>query len=170
MTAVVHPPLGVPETRTDLRNPVAKLFFGPADQAAWIRPALLGVTALAAVVYLWGLTISGYANTYYSAAALAASQSWAAWFFGSFDAANFITVDKPPLGDDADGPVGPRLRPELVEHPAARGAHGRRDRRRPVRRRAAILRPGGRDDRRGRHGAHPGRRPDLPLQQPGRRS
>src|SRR5439155_7257780 len=31
------------------------------------------------------------------AAALAASQSWSAWFFGSFDAANFITVDKPPL-------------------------------------------------------------------------
>jgi len=26
-----------------------------------------------------------------------ASQSWSAWFFGSFDAANFITVDKPPL-------------------------------------------------------------------------
>ena len=25
-------------------------------------------------------------------------QSWSAWFFGSFDAANFITVDKPPLG------------------------------------------------------------------------
>nr|MDP9282761.1 glycosyltransferase family 39 protein [Chloroflexota bacterium] len=40
---------------------------------------------------------NGYANTYYSAAALAASQSWSAWFFGSFDAGNFITVDKPPL-------------------------------------------------------------------------
>ncbi|HEY2888183.1 MAG TPA: glycosyltransferase family 39 protein, partial [Candidatus Limnocylindrales bacterium] len=39
----------------------------------------------------------GYANTYYSAAALAASKSWSAWFFGSFDAASFITVDKPPL-------------------------------------------------------------------------
>ena len=38
-----------------------------------------------------------WANTYYSAAAQAASQSWSAWFFGSFDAANFITVDKPPL-------------------------------------------------------------------------
>jgi 4-amino-4-deoxy-L-arabinose transferase-like glycosyltransferase len=58
----------------------------------------MGVLALAAVLYLWNLTVSGYANTYYSAAALAGSQSWSAWFFGSFDAANFITVDKPPLG------------------------------------------------------------------------
>jgi 4-amino-4-deoxy-L-arabinose transferase-like glycosyltransferase len=55
------------------------------------------VLALVAVLYLWNLTVSGYANTYYSAAALSASKSWSAWFFGSFDAANFITVDKPPL-------------------------------------------------------------------------
>jgi len=66
--------------------------------AAWVRPALVGVLTLAAVVYVWNLTVSGFANTYYSAAALAASQSWSAWFFGSFDANNFITVDKPPLG------------------------------------------------------------------------
>ncbi|TAL09743.1 MAG: glycosyltransferase family 39 protein, partial [Chloroflexota bacterium] len=64
---------------------------------AWVRPAFLGVTGLAAILYLVNLTVSGFANTYYSAAALAASKSWSAWFFGSFDAANFITVDKPPL-------------------------------------------------------------------------
>jgi 4-amino-4-deoxy-L-arabinose transferase-like glycosyltransferase len=49
------------------------------------------------VLYLWNLTASGYANTYYSAAAQAASQDLAAWFFGSIDAAGFITIDKPPL-------------------------------------------------------------------------
>ena len=49
------------------------------------------------LLYLVNLTVSGFANTYYSAAALAASQSWSAWFFGSIDASNFITVDKPPL-------------------------------------------------------------------------
>jgi 4-amino-4-deoxy-L-arabinose transferase-like glycosyltransferase len=65
--------------------------------AAWVRPAWLGVTLVAAVLYLTNLTISGFANQYYSAAALAASQSWTAWFFGSLDAAGFITVDKPPL-------------------------------------------------------------------------
>ena len=73
------------------------LVRGRADEAVWVRPAFLGVVALAAVLYLWNLTVSGYANTYYSAAALAASKSWSAWFFGSFDASNFITVDKPPL-------------------------------------------------------------------------
>ena len=50
-----------------------------------------------AVSYLVNLTVSGYANVYYSAAAWAASQSWSAWFFGSVDPSNFITVDKPPL-------------------------------------------------------------------------
>ena len=58
---------------------------------------MLGLAVLSAVLYLWNLTSSGFANSYYSAAALAASQSWSAWFFGSLDAGNFITVDKPPL-------------------------------------------------------------------------
>jgi len=51
---------------------------------------LLGTAAL----YLWGL--SGWANSFYSAAAQAGSQNWEAFFFGSSDAANSITVDKPP--------------------------------------------------------------------------
>jgi 4-amino-4-deoxy-L-arabinose transferase-like glycosyltransferase len=55
--------------------------------------ALLAVTA---VLYLWGLSASGWANAFYTAAAQAGSQSWEAWFFGSSDAANSITVDKPP--------------------------------------------------------------------------
>ncbi len=58
-------------------------------------PVVLAVVA--AVAYLWNLQVSGYANTYYSAAAQAASQSWTAMFFGSIDAAGFITVDKPPV-------------------------------------------------------------------------
>ena len=69
-----------------------------AIAASWTLFAQIGVAGLAAVVYLVNLTVSGFANTYYSAAALAASQSWSAWFFGSIDASNFITVDKPPLG------------------------------------------------------------------------
>jgi 4-amino-4-deoxy-L-arabinose transferase-like glycosyltransferase len=66
-----------------------------ADRKA--LPAFAGVTALAAVLYLVNLTVSGYANTYYAMAAQAASQSWPAWFFGSLDASSFITIDKPPL-------------------------------------------------------------------------
>ena len=68
-----------------------------AREAVVARTALVGVSLLAAVLYLVNVTVSGYANTYYSAAAWAASQSWSAWFFGSIDPANFITVDKPPL-------------------------------------------------------------------------
>ena len=68
-----------------------------ALRLSWAAAAQLGVAGLAAILYIVNLTVSGFANTYYSAAALAASQSWSAWFFGSIDSANFITVDKPPL-------------------------------------------------------------------------
>jgi 4-amino-4-deoxy-L-arabinose transferase-like glycosyltransferase len=64
---------------------------------AWALPAIAGVAALAGLLYLVNLTVSGYANTYYAMAAQAASQSWTAWFFGSLDASSFITIDKPPL-------------------------------------------------------------------------
>jgi 4-amino-4-deoxy-L-arabinose transferase-like glycosyltransferase len=71
---------------------------GIRDSAdAWALPALAGVAALAAILYLVNLTVSGYANTYYAMAAQAASQSWSAWFLGSLDASGFITLDKPPL-------------------------------------------------------------------------
>jgi len=52
--------------------------------------------AATVVLFLWNLSASGYGNTFYAAAAQAGSQSWSAWFFGSLDAQNFITVDKPP--------------------------------------------------------------------------
>ena len=77
--------------------PAAREGVADARSGAWVRPALIAVTVLAAFLYFWHLSINGYANTYYSAAALAASESWKAWFFGSFDAGSFITVDKPPL-------------------------------------------------------------------------
>ncbi len=57
---------------------------------------LAGLLALTAVLYLWGLSHNGYANEYYAAAVQAGSHSWKAFLFGSFDAANYITVDKPP--------------------------------------------------------------------------
>jgi 4-amino-4-deoxy-L-arabinose transferase-like glycosyltransferase len=48
------------------------------------------------VLYIWGLSASGWANSFYSAAVQAGSVSWKAFFYGSSDAANSITVDKPP--------------------------------------------------------------------------
>jgi 4-amino-4-deoxy-L-arabinose transferase-like glycosyltransferase len=67
-----------------------------APDPRWARPALLALLASTAVFYLYGLSASGWANSFYSAAAQAGSVSWKAWFFGSSDAANSITVDKPP--------------------------------------------------------------------------
>ncbi|MEU3047728.1 glycosyltransferase family 39 protein [Streptomyces sp. NPDC006984] len=69
---------------------------GRAEDPAWARPALLVLLAATALLYLWNLDSSGYANSFYSAAVQAGSESWKAFFFGSSDAANSITVDKPP--------------------------------------------------------------------------
>ncbi|MEU5262826.1 glycosyltransferase family 39 protein [Amycolatopsis sp. NPDC021455] len=68
----------------------------PLAGASWHRPALAVLLLGTAVLYLWGLGASGWANGFYSAAAQAGSQSWKALFFGSSDAANAITVDKTP--------------------------------------------------------------------------
>ena len=75
---------------------VRRAFRGREDDPTWVRPALLGLLTLTAVLYLWGLDASGWANAFYSAAVQAATKSWKAMFFGSFDSSNFISVDKPP--------------------------------------------------------------------------
>jgi 4-amino-4-deoxy-L-arabinose transferase-like glycosyltransferase len=62
----------------------------------WARPALLLLLTLTAAAYLWDLSASGYANSFYAASVQAGTKSWKALFFGSLDSANFITVDKPP--------------------------------------------------------------------------
>ncbi|MER7669502.1 glycosyltransferase family 39 protein [Kitasatospora sp. NPDC096128] len=79
-----------------LRTLPARAWRGRADDPRWVRPALLALLAATVVLYLWGLGASGWANAFYSAAVQAGSQSWKAFFFGSSDAGNFITVDKPP--------------------------------------------------------------------------
>ena len=73
--------------------------FGQAALASprWERPALLGLLAATAVLYCWGLDLNGWANSYYSAAVMAGAQDWTAFFYGSSDPANAITVDKPPM-------------------------------------------------------------------------
>ena len=93
---------GPPQPRT----PERPRRLGPpaAGRARTVRGArrlqqrleLAALLLATAVLYVWNLGASGWANAFYSAAAQAGSQDWTAWFFGSSDAANAITVDKPP--------------------------------------------------------------------------
>lgn len=96
----------IPTTTTTPANPAAleglgqsrfrRLVRGHPEDPRWVRPALVALLGATAVLYLWTLSDSGWANSFYTAAAQAGSVSWKAFFFGSFDSANAITVDKPP--------------------------------------------------------------------------
>ncbi|MDF3302244.1 glycosyltransferase family 39 protein [Streptomyces tropicalis] len=95
------PGIGGPGTGgpgTGLPKPplVRRLWRGRPEEPRWARPALLALLLATGLLHLWDLGASGYANSFYSAAAQAGSVSWKAFFFGSLDAGNAITVDKPP--------------------------------------------------------------------------
>lgn len=75
---------------------LARFWRGPAGDPQWARPALLALLLGTALLYFYNLTSSGWANSFYSAAVQAGSESWKAFLFGSSDAGNSITVDKPP--------------------------------------------------------------------------
>ncbi|MEV3963909.1 glycosyltransferase family 39 protein [Nocardia sp. NPDC050193] len=69
---------------------------GPAHANRWEYPALAALLLATGLSYLYNLSANGWANSFYSAAIQAGSVSWKAFFFGSSDAANSITVDKAP--------------------------------------------------------------------------
>ncbi len=75
-------------------QPKAGPFTPPRTRTDWL--ALCALMATSCFVFLWNLDASGYANEFYSAAAQAGSQNWEAFLWGSLDAGNAITVDKPP--------------------------------------------------------------------------
>ncbi|MUU72727.1 glycosyltransferase family 39 protein [Pseudarthrobacter sp. GA104] len=52
---------------------------------------------MTALLYTWRLDQNGWANPYYSAAAQSGATNWIAWFYGSADAGNLVTIDKTPL-------------------------------------------------------------------------
>ncbi|WP_436777553.1 glycosyltransferase family 39 protein [Yinghuangia sp. YIM S09857] len=78
------------------RDRTVRFVRGNEADPRWVRPSLLGLLLLTGVLYVYSLGESGWANSFYAAAVQAGSESWKAMFFGSSDAANFITVDKPP--------------------------------------------------------------------------
>lgn len=55
------------------------------------------ILVLALFLYGWGTWNAGSANSYYTAAITSMVQSWHNFFYGAFDPAGFITVDKPPI-------------------------------------------------------------------------
>jgi 4-amino-4-deoxy-L-arabinose transferase-like glycosyltransferase len=87
------------ETDTPVRSGrplIARAFLGSRGDVPWARPALWALLIITAVLYIVNLSASGWANSFYAAAVQAGTKSWEAWFFGSLDSSNFITVDKPP--------------------------------------------------------------------------
>ncbi|MFF4307509.1 glycosyltransferase family 39 protein [Streptomyces sp. NPDC001601] len=74
---------------------VRRLWRGRPEDPRWVRPAFFGLLFATAVLYFWNLSVNGYSNSFYSAAVQAGTKSWKAMFFGSLDAGNAITVDKP---------------------------------------------------------------------------
>jgi len=92
------PPGPVPEPGAgEPKQPFARRFWrGRPEDPRWARPAFLALLVATGLLYLYNLSASGYANSFYSAAVQAGSESWKAFFFGSLDAGNAITVDKPP--------------------------------------------------------------------------
>src|SRR4051794_31679899 len=90
------PSTSPPATGAPPASRLARVLRGRPQDPAWARPSLLVLMAATALLYLWGLGASGWANTFYAAAVQAGATSWKAFFFGSSDAANFITVDKAP--------------------------------------------------------------------------
>ncbi|MFI7320085.1 glycosyltransferase family 39 protein [Streptomyces venezuelae] len=93
MTSLTSAP---PASRTSQdRRPRSRLRFwrSPVGQPGWARPALLGIAALAALLYTWNITSSGFAP-YYSMAARSMSVSWEAFLFTSLDPSATLTLDK----------------------------------------------------------------------------
>jgi 4-amino-4-deoxy-L-arabinose transferase-like glycosyltransferase len=86
-----------PVTAVDTRQSrLRSLVRGQVGDPAWARPLLITLLGVTAIAYIIDLTASGYANSFYAAAVEAGTKSWKAFFFGSIDPSNFITVDKPP--------------------------------------------------------------------------
>ena len=98
MPMILADPLGPPADEDQLPASARprrrwEVWRSPDDQPAWARPALLGVAAVAAVLYAWNITRAGYAP-FYSVAVKSMSESWKALFYGAFDPQATVTIDK----------------------------------------------------------------------------
>lgn len=93
----------------------------------WPLLGLGAILVLAAALGFVNLDREGYSNPYYAAAVRSMLTGWQAFFFASYDAAGFVSVDKPPVGlwiqALSAGVLGYRgwtlLLPQVLAHVAA---------------------------------------------------
>jgi 4-amino-4-deoxy-L-arabinose transferase-like glycosyltransferase len=96
-TTVVDSPLS-PSVYLDRAGTVAdhprwQVWRSPQGQPPWARPALLGIAAVAALLFAWNIADAGLAP-FYSVAVKSMSVSWKAFFYGALDPKATITIDK----------------------------------------------------------------------------
>jgi 4-amino-4-deoxy-L-arabinose transferase-like glycosyltransferase len=100
------PRVSVPSIRSRAEARARLAVRGREADPGWSRPLLWAVALLAGVLGFWGLTRNGYANTYYSEAAQAASRSWTAWITNALDVSGSDSLDKGPLSNMVMGLSG----------------------------------------------------------------
>lgn len=93
-SALAHPAPARPARDSVPQRRLRSLIRGHPEDAAWVRPAVIVLLLATTATYLWNLTASGDANSFYAAAVQAMTRNWKAFFFGSLDSSNFITVDR----------------------------------------------------------------------------
>jgi 4-amino-4-deoxy-L-arabinose transferase-like glycosyltransferase len=64
----------------------------------WDKIILVLIMALTGFLTFYSIGKEGYSNEYYAAAVKSMLTSWHNFFFASFDAGGYVTVDKPALG------------------------------------------------------------------------
>ncbi|MGQ4478400.1 mannosyltransferase YkcB-related protein [Streptomyces sp. SAS_276] len=96
MTSATDPHPHTEPASADWPPPAPSADAPPEKAPRWSLPVLVAIMVLAAVLYSWNLSGSSL-NSFYSSAVYSGTQNWKAWFFGSLDAGNFLTVDKPPF-------------------------------------------------------------------------
>lgn len=89
--------MSVVDQASAVDEPAAPVPVTPSGRTRWERPALAGLLLASAALHLWGLSASGWANSFYAAAVQAGSVSWRSFFFVAADAGNSISIDKTPL-------------------------------------------------------------------------
>ncbi len=81
--------------RSQMKAIARSTWRSPPDQPPWARPTLTAIATIAGFMYAWGMNGAALEN-FYGAAARSMSMSWHNFFFGAFDPAGTVTIDKLP--------------------------------------------------------------------------